>query len=131
MAAGGVVAQGTYSPTPGDAVPRLHQKGSVTRLQQAWSLAGHTCPGQESVQAPCWTTKIMSSYLLSLFDFGQASVEDGALVCEVNAIKLLRNLLSDQLLRPAVWAINDDQPGNRTAFKLQHFMLCEGVLQCA
>ena len=59
------------------------------------------------------SAKIMSSHLLSLFDFGQASVEDGALVCEVDAIELLRNLLSDQLLRPAVWAINDDQPGNR------------------
>ena len=122
---------GTHSLTRRYAVPRVYQKGNVTSLQQAWSADGHTCLAQETIQASCWTAKVMSNHLLSLFDLGQASVEDGALVCEIDAIELLRNLLSDQFLRPAVWAINDDQPGNRNASKLQKFMQFPRMLQCA
>ena len=73
----------------------------------------------------------MSDHLLGLFDLGQASVEDGALVCEVDAIELLRNLLGDQFLCPAVWAINDHQSGNTSALTSQLFMGFQGMLQCA
>ena len=50
------------------------------------------------------------SYRLGLLDLGQASVEDGALIREVDAIELLNNLLLHQLFRPAVRPINDYQP---------------------
>ena len=130
MAAGGVAAQGTHTLTLGGAAPRLYQKGSVTSLQQAWSPNGRTCSAQETSQSPCWAVQIRSNHLLSLFDLGEASVKDGALVCEVDAIELLRNLLSDQLLRPAVWAINDDQPSNKTTFTLQLFRSCQVTSGC-